>query len=490
TDKPEEIVWREETTGKLDLLVALDFRMTATPLYADVVLPAATWYEKHDISSTDMHPFIHPFNPAVDPLWESKSDWDIYKTLAKSVSDLAKTHMKGTFKDVVTTPLAHDSKQEISTPYGIVKDWSKGEIEAIPGKTMPGFAVVERDYTAIYDKYVSVGPLLEKGKVGAHGVSFSVKEQYDELKIMIDTWEDDTVKNGLPRMDTARKVADVILNVSSASNGKVSQKSYDDLEEQTGMTLKDISAERASEKITFQNITAQPREVIPTAVFPGSNKLGRRYSPFTTNIERLVPFRTLTGRQSYYIDHEVFLQFGENLPIYKPTLPPMVFGTKDKNIKGGVDTLVLRYLTPHGKWNIHSTYQDNLHMLTLFRGGPTVWIAKEDAMANDIKDNDWLEVYNRNGVVTARAVVSHRMPRGTMFMYHAQDKHIETPGSEITDTRGGSHNAPTRIHLKPTQLVGGYAQISYGFNYYGPIGNQRDVYVAIRKMKEVDWLED
>ncbi|WP_323706761.1 nitrate reductase subunit alpha [Mammaliicoccus sciuri] len=490
TDKPEEIVWREETTGKLDLLVALDFRMTATPLYADVVLPAATWYEKHDISSTDMHPFIHPFNPAVDPLWESKSDWDIYKTLAKSVSDLAKTHIKGTFKDVVTTPLAHDSKQEISTPYGIVKDWSKGEIEAIPGKTMPGFAVVERDYTVIYDKYISVGPLLEKGKVGAHGVSFSVKEQYDELKIMLDTWEDDTVKNGLPRMDTARKVADVILNVSSASNGKVSQKSYDDLEEQTGMTLKDISSERASEKITFQNITAQPREVIPTAVFPGSNKLGRRYSPFTTNIERLVPFRTLTGRQSYYIDHEVFLQFGENLPIYKPTLPPMVFGTKDKNIKGGVDTLVLRYLTPHGKWNIHSTYQDNLHMLTLFRGGPTVWISKEDAMANDIKDNDWLEVYNRNGVVTARAVVSHRMPRGTMFMYHAQDKHIETPGSEITDTRGGSHNAPTRIHLKPTQLVGGYAQISYGFNYYGPIGNQRDVYVAIRKMKEVDWLED
>ncbi|MCJ0971041.1 nitrate reductase subunit alpha [Mammaliicoccus sciuri] len=490
TDKPEEIVWREETTGKLDLLVALDFRMTATPLYADVVLPAATWYEKHDISSTDMHPFIHPFNPAVDPLWESKSDWDIYKTLAKSVSDLAKTHMKGTFKDVVTTPLAHDSKQEISTPYGIVKDWSKGEIEAIPGKTMPGFAVVERDYTVIYDKYISVGPLLEKGKVGAHGVSFSVKEQYDELKIMLDTWEDDTVKNGLPRMDTARKVADVILNVSSASNGKVSQKSYDDLEEQTGMTLKDISSERASEKITFQNITAQPREVIPTAVFPGSNKLGRRYSPFTTNIERLVPFRTLTGRQSYYIDHEVFLQFGENLPIYKPTLPPMVFGTKDKNIKGGVDTLVLRYLTPHGKWNIHSTYQDNLHMLTLFRGGPTVWISKEDAMANDIKDNNWLEVYNRNGVVTARAVVSHRMPRGTMFMYHAQDKHIETPGSEITDTRGGSHNAPTRIHLKPTQLVGGYAQISYGFNYYGPIGNQRDVYVAIRKMKEVDWLED
>ncbi len=69
------------------------------------------------------------------------------------------------------------------------------------------------------------------------------------------------------------------------------------LEEQTGMPLKDISSERAAEKISFLNITSQPREVIPTAVFPGSNKQGQRYSPFTTNIERLVPFRTLTGRQ-------------------------------------------------------------------------------------------------------------------------------------------------------------------------------------------------
>lgn len=492
-EKPEEIMWREETTGKLDLVVSLDFRMTATPLYSDIVLPAATWYEKHDLSSTDMHPYVHPFNPAIDPLWESRSDWDIYKTLAKAFSEMAKDYLPGTFKDVVTTPLSHDTKQEISTPYGVVKDWSKGEIEAVPGRTMPNFAIVERDYTKIYDKYVTLGPVLEKGKVGAHGVSFGVSEQYEELKSMLGTWSDtneDSVRTNRPRIDTARNVADAILNISSATNGKLSQKSYEDLEQQTGMPLKDISSERAAEKISFLNITSQPRKVIPTAVFPGSNKQGRRYSPFTTNVERLVPFRTLTGRQSYYVDHEVFQQFGESLPVYKPTLPPMVFGDRDKKIKGGTDALVLRYLTPHGKWNIHSMYQDNKHMLTLFRGGPTVWISNEDAEKHDIQDNDWLEVYNRNGVVTARAVISHRMPKGTMFMYHAQDKHIQTPGSEITDTRGGSHNAPTRIHLKPTQLVGGYAQISYHFNYYGPIGNQRDLYVAVRKMKEVNWLED
>lgn len=489
-DKPEEMVWRDEVEGKLDLLVALDFRMTATPMYADVVLPAATWYEKTDISSTDMHPFIHPFNPAVDPLWESRSDWDIYRSLAKTFSEMSKTHLPGVHKDVVTAPLAHDSVNEIAQPYGVIRDWKKGEIEAIPGKTMPNFAVVERDYTQIYDKYVTLGPNLAKGKVGAHGVNFSVAEEYEELKQINGMYSDDSIKNGLPKLHTARHAANAILNVSSATNGTVSQRAWEAAEQDTGVELKDISADRAAEKLTFPNITAQPREVIPTPVFPGSNKMGRRYSPFTTNIERLVPFRTLTGRQHFYIDHEIFLQFGEALPVFKPTLPPMVFGAKDKKIIGGQDSLVLRYLTPHGKWNIHSMYQDNLHMLTLFRGGPTVWINNEDASENDIQDNDWLEVYNRNGVVTARAVVSHKMPRGTMFMYHAQDKHINVPGSEITKERGGSHNAPTRIHVKPTQMVGGYAQLSYGFNYYGPIGNQRDVYVAVRKMKEVKWLED
>jgi anaerobic selenocysteine-containing dehydrogenase len=47
-------------------------------------------------------------------------------------------------------------------------------------------------------------------------------------------------------------------------------------------------------------------------------------------------------------------------------------------------------------------------MLTLFRGGPTVWISDRDAEKMGVKDNDWVEAFNRNGVVSARAVVSHR----------------------------------------------------------------------------------
>ena len=57
-----------------------------------------------------------------------------------------------------------------------------------------------------------------------------------------------SIKNDKPRIHSARNVADAMLNISSATNGKLSQKSYQDLEKQTGMTLTDISSERASEK--------------------------------------------------------------------------------------------------------------------------------------------------------------------------------------------------------------------------------------------------
>jgi nitrate reductase alpha subunit len=67
-------------------------------------------------------------------------------------------------------------------------------------------------------------------------------------------------------------------------------------------------------------------------------------------------------------------------------------------------------------------------------------------------------------------------------MYHAQEKIVNVPGSEITGKRGGIHNSVTRAVLKPTHMIGGYAQQAYGFNYYGTVGSNRDEFVIVRKM--------
>ena len=43
--------------------------------------------------------------------------------------------------------------------------------------------------------------------------------------------------------------------------------------------------------------------------------------------------------------------------------------------------------------------------------------------------------------------------------------------------------------MKPTHMIGGYAQQSWGFNYYGTVGCNRDEFVVVRKMNKVDWLD-
>lgn len=477
--------------GKLDLLVNLDFRMSGTGLYSDIVLPAATWYEKYDISSTDMHPFVHPFNPAITPPWESRTDWSIFKRLAKRFQDLAKGHFPEPIKDVVSTPLLHDSPDEISQPLGHIPDWKNTDVEPIPGVNLPRIHVVERDLTKVYDKFVALGTNVRE-KIGAKGLSWDAKEEYDSLKKTLGKAKQTSDYQDCPDLSTDRNAAEAMLSLSSTTNGKLAMKAWADMENKTGQKLQDLVDERAEEEITFSKITAQPRQVLTSPIYSGIETGNRRYSPFTQNIERLIPFRTLTGRQHVYLDHEMMLEFGEELPTFKAPLRKAAFYDEVGKPDATTKEIKLRYLTPHFKWSYHSTYGDTLPMLTLFRGGPHVWMNNEDAASVGIEDNDWLELYNRNGVVVARAVVSHRLPRGVAFMYHVQDRTVNVPGSKITEQRGGTFNSPTRIHVKPTQMIGGYAQLSYGFNYYGPTGNQRDEQVIIRKMNrdEVNWLED
>ncbi|MFQ5507223.1 MAG: molybdopterin dinucleotide binding domain-containing protein, partial [Planctomycetota bacterium] len=65
------------------------------------------------------------------------------------------------------------------------------------------------------------------------------------------------------------------------------------------------------------------------------------------------------------------------------------------------------YLTPHGKWHIHSTYGDNQRMTTLSRGVEPLWLNDKDAADIGVDDNDWVEVHNDHGVVVTR----HRAPQ-------------------------------------------------------------------------------
>jgi nitrate reductase alpha subunit len=289
------------------------------------------------------------------------------------------------------------------------------------------------------------------------------------------------IADGRPRLETDVDVAEAIMHLSGTTNGHLATQGFKALEKQTGVQLHDLAAEHEGKIITFADTQAAPVPVITSPEWSGSEHGGRRYAPFTINIERLKPFHTLTGRQHFYLDHDWILRMGEALPTYRPPLNmTQLFGEPAIGAQGELGVSV-RYLTPHNKWSIHSEYQDNLFMLSLSRGGQTIWMSDVDADKVGIRDNDWIEAVNRNGVVAARAIVSHRMPEGTVFMHHAQDRLIDVPLTETDHMRGGIHNSLTRILMKPSHLIGGYAQLAYFFNYIGPTGNNRDEVTTIRK---------
>ncbi|MGH9169548.1 MAG: nitrate reductase subunit alpha, partial [Acidimicrobiales bacterium] len=414
--RPREVVWRDEAPiGKLDLLVDIDFRMVSTGIYADVVLPTATWYEKHDLSSTDMHPFVHSFNPAIAPPWDARSDFDIFGDLATEFSRLAEGRL-GVRRDVMAVPLNHDSPDECAQPGGRALDWVAGECEPVPGKTMPRLVVVERDYPHLAECWRALGPLIDMAGATTKGVTLPVGSEVGWLASRNGTIRGG-VADGRPRIDRDNLFCEAILAMSGTTNGRLAVAGFQALEERTGVRLADLAHERAGDRITFADTVTQPRTVIASPEWSGAESERRRYSPFTVNVDRLKPWHTLTGRQHFFLDHDWMTELGEGLPTYRPPLGiAATFGDQRRG-DPTEPQLVARYLTPHSKWSIHSEYQDNPHMLNLFRGGPVIWVNDLDATRIGVADNDWIEAYNRNGVTVARAAVTHRVPPGTVLMY-------------------------------------------------------------------------
>lgn len=484
----KEVTWRDQApTGKLDLLVTLDFRMSTTCLYSDIVLPTASWYEKNDLSTTDMHPFIHPLSAAIDPVWESKTDWDIFKAIAKTFSELCPGHLDQE-KDIVLTPLLHDTQGELAQPFEI-KDWRTGQCDPIPGKTMPAMKVIVRDYPYLYKQFTSLGPLLKEIGNGGKGISWNTEPEVEFLKKLNGKVKEDGISQGLPSIETDIDACEVVLSLAPETNGEVAVRSWKALGKATGRDHTHLASSRQDEKIRFRDIQAQPRKIISSPTWSGIESEHVSYNAGYTNVHEFIPWRTLTGRQQLYQDHPWMQAFGESLVVYKPPISTRTIQDMVKRHDNGNSSVLLNFITPHQKWGIHSTYSDNLILLTLSRGGPIVWISEKDAAKAGIADNDWIEAYNVNGALVARAVVSQRVKEGMLMMYHAQEKIINVPGSEITGCRGGIHNSVTRATLKPTHMIGGYAQLSYGFNYYGTVGSNRDEFVIVRKMKNVDWMD-
>src|SRR3546814_2536875 len=138
-----------------------------------------------------------------------------------------------------------------------------------------------------------------------------------------------------------------------------------------------------------------PRKIISSPTWSGIESEHVSYNAGYTNVHEFIPWRTLTGRQQFYQDHPWMRAFGEGFCLYKPPIDTKTVDEIMQERDNGNPQVVLNFITPHQKWGIHSTYTDNLLMLTLSRGGPIIWISEHDAATAGIADNDWVEEIGR-----------------------------------------------------------------------------------------------
>jgi complex iron-sulfur molybdoenzyme family reductase subunit alpha len=340
---------------QLDLIVDINYRMDTTALYSDVVLPASSYYEKTDLNSTDCHSYMHPFGKALDPLFESKTDWDIFAALAKKIAERARERGLAPLDDADL-------------------GW-------------------KRDLAQLYDDWSDKGALAS-----------------DEA------------------------ACDFILSHSAETKG-----------------------------MTYQGLQSGPQRFVATdpEVWTSDIEPGVAYTPFKHHVQQKRPWRTLVGRQQFYVDHDWFLKLGEALPSYQPPVPE-----DDARYP-------LYWNTPHGRWSIHSTWRDNRYMLRLQRGVPIVYLHPDDAKARGIQDGDWVRIFNQIGQAVCLCQVLPGEKPGRLTMYHGWEKFL--------GFAEGGWQSLTYIKIKPTQLIGRYGHVNFKLNYWGPTGNNRDIKVQIEK---------
>jgi nitrate reductase / nitrite oxidoreductase, alpha subunit len=376
-DSVHEVEWRDDAPrGKMDLVVDLNFRMDTSALYSDIVLPAASWYEKADLNSTDLHSFIHPLSAAVPPCWESKSDWQIFKAIAEAVLGAggdALPRAGRRHRDVAARP-RHPGRDGAAGDPRL----GPGEVAAVPGKTMPNLRVVNARLTGTSTTSSSRSARWSRQR--PRRPRHAVRDRRRLRRGAGDAADVRWTGKTYPSLRQDEHVCDVILRFATVTNGELAYRSYKNMEAKVGLPLATWPRRHRGVRISYKDLQARPHRFVNSPMWSGLIENGRAYSPFTYNVECLVPWRTLTGPAAL-------------LP-RSPRLPAVRRAPADVQAQAAADavrrpdvqqgsgpTLMLNYLTPHGKWHIHSTYGDNQRMTTLSRGCRAAVDERKDAAA-------------------------------------------------------------------------------------------------------------
>jgi DMSO reductase family type II enzyme molybdopterin subunit len=350
----------ENLWPKLSLIVSVDWRMTTTGLWSDLVLPAAQHYEKPNFPYTTPDVMnLTLSDRAADPPGEARSEWQISLALAKKLSERAKER----------------GLLEIATPTGSVR------------------------LDTLYEDISFDGALADDDAI------------IDELV------RDSAVMGTLPP-------------------------------ETTLATLREKGWVRFTGWGRSPMALAQASDLLPNET----------HSPFRWQTEKKEPFPTLTRRAQFYIDHEWFLEGGEELPVHKEA--PAMGGNHPLQVTGG-----------HPRWSVNSMNSTSRIILDTMRGEPVAHIHDRDAAARGVENGQHVRVFNDLASIVILARVTPAVQPGQLILYNGWEPYQFPGWQDMSNAEPGM--------VKWLHFAGGYGHIRYRALHWQPVPIDRHVRVDV-----------
>lgn len=335
-------------SGELDLIVACDFQMTTSCLWADVVLPGVSWYEKYDVTATILHPYVQLQQPAIEPLFESMPEIWIFKELAKRLT----------------------------------QGWDDEELKA--------------NITQFYPD--------------------TTHFQSEESARTQGTWSLALARD--ITKEASLEVAKLILETG-------------------GPLVEGITVDKLMEGPIRLNLPAPDKRQVP---FWEQIHEGKPFPPvsYPAPLAKTARFVS-SGRIEFYKEEDVFIDFGEVLPVHKD-----MFADTEYKKPGVREKYKFSFITRNSLYRVHSTHSNNITMLELQDFKPLIHMSPQAGEAKGLKDGDLVKAYNDRGEVYGRLALEAGLhPQVVIFDQGWWSRYL----------KGSSYNSLTFPWVNPTNII-------------------------------------
>jgi anaerobic selenocysteine-containing dehydrogenase len=186
------------------------------------------------------------------------------------------------------------------------------------------------------------------------------------------------------------------------------------------------------------------------------------HNPLRWHTEDKIPYDTLVRRAQFYIDHEWFLEAGEELPTHKEPPP-----------HGGRSRRFLM-TSGHNRWSIHSMNLTNNIIANTHRGEPFVFLNDDDAVALGVDNGERVKLVNDEGESIVQAKVSPSVRPGQVILYNGFEPYMHENWYSQADLETGQ--------VKHLGFAAGYGHLKYRLFSWQPIPADRAVRVDVEKI--------